>query len=257
MVLGLYRHLVKQVLARRLDDEGPGFPLVIRQLRDVLYRLSNQYRSSGGTSKQSKNEVEELLLATHYQHMLNECRNFGLKDLAAKAAVTLLKYPDLLPQDKAFYQAGMICKEVGDNNMGFMLLNRYVDIVEAIDAQDASYLDNSEYHEADAIPLDAALPTDQYAGNERDREDVRTWVLSVVTDSTIEQRFPNRQMARGTLYEGIFSSDRPACIVTGFPVHGGDILEVNNSTANRRDWNIYVNKSKQCPWTGVDASPLY
>ena len=90
-----------------------------------------------------------------------------------------------------------------------------------------------------------------------DRESVRTWVLSVVTDTNIEQRLPHRESTRNTLYEGLFASDRPTCIVTGYPIHPADMLEVNNSTANRRDWNAYVVKTRSCPWTGQAQNPLY
>ncbi len=149
-----------------------------------------------------------------------------------------------------------------------MLLNRYVDIAEAIESQDASLIDNTEYHDTgtypapialllnslnalktiltsryhyhlsitlvisyillDAIPLDANLPTSQYIRRDADREDVKTYVLSVVTDSNIEQRFPDKSQSRGSLYEGLFNSERPTCIVTGFPVHPADLMEVNN-----------------------------
>ena len=44
---------------------------------------------------------------------------------------------------------------------------------------------------------------------------MRTWVLSVVTDNSVEQRLPPREQSRNTLYEGLYSSDRPTCIVTG------------------------------------------
>jgi intraflagellar transport protein 172 len=80
----------------------------------------------------------------------------------------------------------------------------------------------------DAIPLDANLPTSQYIRRDADREDVKTYVLSVVTDSNIEQRFPDKSQSRGSLYEGLFNSERPTCIVTGFPVHPADLMEVNN-----------------------------
>ncbi len=90
-----------------------------------------------------------------------------------------------------------------------------------------------------------------------DREEVRTWVLSIVTDSTIEQRLPPRESSRNTLYEGLYASEKPTCIVTGFPIHPADMLEVNNSTANRRDWNLLVAKTRTCPWTGSAQNPLY
>ena len=79
-----------------------------------------------------------------------------------------------------------------------------------------------------------------------EREDVRTWVLSVVTDGGVDQRLPSRENVRNSLYEGLFSSDKPSCIVTGFPVQSADVLEVNNSIANRKDWNIVVNIARHC-----------
>ena len=47
---------------------------------------------------------------------------------------------------------------------------RYVDLSEAIDSGDASFLDNTEYHETDAVPLNAALPTAHYLVDEVKRE---------------------------------------------------------------------------------------
>jgi len=43
---------------------------------------------------------------------------------------------------------------------------RYVDLTEAIDANDASFLDNTEFQDADAIPLQEALPPKHYLDNE-------------------------------------------------------------------------------------------
>ena len=51
-------------------------------------------------------------------------RSYNLRELSAKCSITLLKYPDLIPQDKAFYQAGMACREQGNINLSFLLLNR-------------------------------------------------------------------------------------------------------------------------------------
>ena len=73
------------------------------------------------------------------------------------------------------------------------LHNRYVDLTEAIDAQDASFLDHGDFHDTDAVPLQGPLPASHYVLSEDSREEVRTWVLSVVTDSNIEQRFPPRE----------------------------------------------------------------
>lgn len=103
----------------------------------------------------------------------------------------------------------------------------------------------------------APFPSLIAVGLQDDREEVRTWVLSVVTDSAVEQRLPSRDSVRNTLYEGLFASNKASCIVTGYPIHPADMLEVNNSTANRRDWNALVGKTRLCPWTGQPQNPLY
>eukprot|EP01038_Epipyxis_sp_PR26KG_P006699 gene6699-9188_t len=255
-----YRRLVSRILSRSQHEETSEHTSTVSNLREIMYRLANQYRATAGSDKKINGEILEMLMAVHYQNMLYTTRTMGLKEIAAKCSVTLLKYPTFIPQDKAFYQAGTTCKEYGNINLAFLLLNRYVDLTEAIDypKDAANYLDNSEFSEADAIPLnDAPLPGKHYLDSEDDREEVRTWVLSVVTDSSIEQRLPPREQSKNTLYEGLFSSDRPTCIVTGYQIHPADMLEVNNSTAIRKDWNAYVVKSRTCPWTGQAQNPLY
>ena len=46
------------------------------------------------------------------------------------------------------------------------VLRRYVDLTEAIDAADASFLDNTEFQDADAISLHEALPLRHYLDSE-------------------------------------------------------------------------------------------
>lgn len=237
------------------DNEMSEYAETIAALRDVLYRAANQMRTTSGGALPS--EFQDCLMAVHYQHMYFVCQSIGLNEQAAKCSITLLKYPHTVPQDKAVYQAGMACKEIRNINLAFMLLNRYVDITEAIDSGDINMLDNTDYQDLDAIPLGVALPKQHYLNDDDDREEVRTWVLSVITDSAVDQRIPPREQSRHTLYEGMYSSERPTCIVTGYPVPADQVLEVNSSIANRRDWNAYVSKTKSCPWTQQQQNPLY
>lgn len=60
-------------------------------------------------------------------------------------------------------QAGCLCKEVGNENLAFVLLNRYVDLTEAIDEQNVSLLDNTDFAEATNVPVldNTTLPTKQ------------------------------------------------------------------------------------------------
>lgn len=47
-----------------------------------------------------------------------------------------------------------------------MFLFSYVDITEAIDTSDASFMDNSEYQDADGLPLNGPMPTTHYLKDE-------------------------------------------------------------------------------------------
>merc|ERR1719161_2682071 len=127
----------------------------------------------------------------HYSHMHLTCAAEGgaLMDLAVKAAITLLRYSDTIPVDKLFYMAGSMCQKQGHDNLGFVLLNRYVDLTEAIDEGDASLIDNSDFVDVTHISTidERSLPTQQYISDEAEREEVRDYVLSVCMDAKIEQ----------------------------------------------------------------------
>lgn len=120
-----YKKLVRAAHSRSSKDEGPGYPSSISMLRECLYRLANQYKAQHGGDKQLNSDMEEMLMATHYQHMYFASKANGLHDIAAKCAITMLKYPFIVPQDKGFYQAGVSCRDVKNFNLAFMLLNRY------------------------------------------------------------------------------------------------------------------------------------
>lgn len=121
--VGTYRRLVTRLLSRSAKEETGEHTAVISMLRDILYRLANQYRSQP-IDRRLNAEMLEMLMATHYQNMLYSAKAMGLKEIAAKCSITLLKYPNLVPHDKAFYQAGMACREQGNTNLSFLLLNR-------------------------------------------------------------------------------------------------------------------------------------
>ncbi|CAM9289225.1 unnamed protein product, partial [Laminaria digitata] len=160
----MYERLVKAVLGR--DREGSaraGAQETVERLLRVLHTQSDILKASSKTPPEG---FENLLMATHYTCMMDRCREQGGKDcleLASKASITLIRYGDVIPSDKCFYQAGSLCKKLGNENLAFVLLNRYVDLTEAIDEGNASLLDNSDFAEATNVPLvdDSNLPTKQ------------------------------------------------------------------------------------------------
>lgn len=119
----VYRSLVTKLFSRSNKRESSEQVTTFATLREVLFGVANKMRSS---DKRVQNECMQMLMAVHYQSILYTAKRLGLKEIAAKCAVTVLKYPDYIPADKAYFQAGTLCREVGGSytNLAFMLLNR-------------------------------------------------------------------------------------------------------------------------------------
>jgi intraflagellar transport protein 172 len=56
-------------------------------------------------------DFEILLMIAHYYAMRSVCRsNKSLEKIASKISVAMLRHSDVIPADKAFYEAGIDCK---------------------------------------------------------------------------------------------------------------------------------------------------
>ncbi|GMH63033.1 hypothetical protein TrST_g9919 [Triparma strigata] len=253
----MYSQLVTGVLGRdQVQEKKSDQEKIVSDLREVLYNVALKLRSNSTDSKVDK-EFENLLMATHYTHMMNVTKKHGLTNLSVRCSIALLRYAGIIPTDKVFFVAGTACKEEGDLNLAFMLLNRYVDLIEAIEEGDMSGIDNSDFSEATNVPFDTPLPTYFYLPEHDSREEIRDWVLSICMDNNIEQKLPRQGESENTVYAGLYASNKPTCIVTGYPIPSRDQLNVNNSIASKKDWNALVSKTETCPWTNEQASPQW
>lgn len=58
-------------------------------------------------------EFESLLLIAHYYANRSAFQpHKSLEELATKIAISLLRHTDIIPADKAFYEAGMMCRVI-------------------------------------------------------------------------------------------------------------------------------------------------
>ncbi len=80
-------------------------------LRDMLYSVT---QSMAKTSDRDTNEHRlfgRLLLIAHYNAMRCSCSaSDQLNLIAAKLSISLLRHTDIIPADKAFYEAGIMCQ---------------------------------------------------------------------------------------------------------------------------------------------------
>ncbi|PHJ18339.1 intraflagellar transport protein 172 [Cystoisospora suis] len=153
---------VKCLLLRLLSPADERVSISI----SVLHRQAAA--ASGGT------DAIHLLIA-HYRTVLDFSKQHLdlLRTTAAKTAVALLRpilvttgilsglprcrYARAARADKAFYEAGLLCKQAGWTNMAFFFLNRYLDIMDMIDDPTAACLDPQDLGLTDIPPPDDLL----------------------------------------------------------------------------------------------------
>mmetsp|Transcript_15284 Transcript_15284/g.25210 ORF Transcript_15284/g.25210 Transcript_15284/m.25210 type:complete len:1767 (+) Transcript_15284:218-5518(+) len=254
----LYKKLAREVLAHPIADD------IVQELRDMLYKLVNDLKGDSDIHPATK-QFERLLLITHYTALKNFCKERGMPDIACKLAVSLLRYCGEIPADKAFFEAGTSCRELGQLNMAFVFLNRYLDLSEAMeDADGGGRIENADFEKTD-IPYDFPLPEKQYLSEEK-REEVRDWVLQLSMDQRVEQVLSTRPCDKcgSDLYEASLSCwnckfEYTPCIVTGYPIPRNSRADCKHcgKDSNRDDWNRYLLKFKNCPFCQDAQAPQY
>merc|ERR1719420_662576 len=172
-------------------------------------------------------EFHRDLLVAHLQDLRNRVKERqGGNDICWKASVALCRYCTEFPVDRAFYQAGLDCKDAGNINMAFFFLNRYLDIADAIDDPENAQIDGSDFMDTDIpSPYDLDAFPEQHYSNESQREDIRDWVLGWSMDANVQQKMDSRNCdsCKAEIYEGTLTCPKcghksEPCAVSGFPV---------------------------------------
>jgi len=196
-------------------------------------------------------EFENFLLVFHYLTISSVCH--GLEELemvSTKAVVSLLRYTNVYPADKAFYQAGVQAKAIGWDSMAFVLLNRFLDIADIVEDNNGGLtttLDNSDFELTD-IPFEKLLIPNQSSVSDAHREQIKEWVLAVSLDQRVQQQLPTdeRGVYEATLSHGNRSDDALPCVVTGYPVLKNPVkFPAKDKMANREDWNRFLVATKR------------
>uniref|UniRef100_A0A8C0FR79 Intraflagellar transport protein 172 homolog n=1 Tax=Bubo bubo TaxID=30461 RepID=A0A8C0FR79_BUBBB len=214
-------------------------------LRDVLFHLCENLVKSSEANTPAHEEFETMLLISHYYATRSAAQ--GVKQLdavAAKLSVSLLRHTELIPADKAFYEAGMAAK-VGAaswENMAFIFLNRFLDLSDAIEEGNLNSLDHSDFQSTD-IPFAVPLPAQQHVP-EQTREEVRDWVLTMSMDQRLEQvlpRFCEEWVLKGGVCAGSPLVSEGVTVRPGYPVLRNKIeFKRPGREANKDTWNKFL-----------------
>mmetsp|Transcript_23975 Transcript_23975/g.52301 ORF Transcript_23975/g.52301 Transcript_23975/m.52301 type:complete len:151 (-) Transcript_23975:33-485(-) len=150
--------------------------------------------------------------------------------------------------------------------MAFFFLNRFLDLADAIDDPENAAIDNTGFVETDIpSPLDLDLPDKpHYTGTQV--EEIRDWVLGWSKDPSVQQKMDLRQCdnCRADIYIANLSCPlchhkHEPCVVSGYPVLKGSRVECSNchATANRDEWNSWLELFKTCSWCGAPQNKQY
>jgi len=76
-----------------------------------MFLQCNNMAQSSEANTPSHDMFENLLTIAHYYAMRSAAMSHSvLETVAAKLSVSLLRHTDIIPADKAFFEAGVMCK---------------------------------------------------------------------------------------------------------------------------------------------------
>lgn len=240
----LYYRMSELILGSMQDYKS------LAQLRNVLLGLLKNV----DLASQEGRKFERVLQAAHYSALKSASKEFSpLSGVTTKAAISLLRYSDILPADLCYYEAGLEARSSGLNSEAFVFLNHFLDLEECIEEGDGGLLDVDDLKATD-FPVEVPLPTKLNLTNSQ-REEVREWVLAVSMDQKIEQGLPldNRGVYVGSLTSPTNTSGAlKPCVLSGYPIRGPSInFEGSVHAADRDDWNKFVSTARQASQDSV------
>lgn len=202
--------------------------------------------------------AEGLLNVLHIFVTERWCRELNLPEMAVKLMLGLPRYVNVLPADKAYFEAGRAARQAGAGYEGvaFLYFSRYLDIIDKMEEgeADSSSLDNTDFATTD-FPFNFSLPSaptvDSRAG-----EEANQWVLAVSIEKKFDPSLPTVKCPNTgvPMFAGALRSPAgplySACCITGYPILSGAKVQCRNCNrpANQEDWNRFVLAAKVCPW---------
>ncbi|XP_037837544.1 intraflagellar transport protein 172 homolog [Kryptolebias marmoratus] len=226
--------------------DGPESYRMWADLRNFLLQLCENVSRSAEANSPAHEDFEQMLLIAHYFATRSAARGVEqLVSVAAKLSVSLLRHTELIPADKAFYEAGLACRAVGWENMAFIFLNHFLDLCDAVDEGTLDSLDHSDFLDTD-VPFEVPVPTKLCVTAEQ-REQIRDWVLMVSMDQRVEQVLPrdDRNTYEASLVAAGTGLRSLPCVLTGYPVLRNKIeFSSAGKQANKEDWNKFLMATK-------------
>ncbi|VEN45242.1 unnamed protein product, partial [Callosobruchus maculatus] len=183
----IYNHIATELFGAN-DLSGPDSYGVWEQLRQMLLEINEGLAVASNVTSDTKAHFKNLLLISHYYALRCACRQVSsLKSIGVKISAALLRYTDIIPADKAYYEAGIDMRDEGRLSEAFVFLNHYLDLYEAIEDGEGQLVDHTDFMQTD-FPSNVPLPSRLYlADDPKEHDNIKEWVLTSSMDEKIEQ----------------------------------------------------------------------
>lgn len=222
-----------------------------KSLRNFLFEVCQSIRLSEMSNSTINQQFDTMLLISHYYATRAACRQVSaLQQISVKISLALLRHSDIIPCDKAYFEAGMDLRSMNRESEAFVILNHYLDICEAIDEGSGNLVDHSDLTATD-FPSSVPIPEEIHLKNEENiHEEVREWVLAISMDQRVDQSLPNDERE---MYESSLGGTDIACIISGYPIMGKQPISFqrSNRLANREAWSKLSMAAKMAPHSEV------
>ncbi|MFH4973753.1 hypothetical protein AB6A40_000462 [Gnathostoma spinigerum] len=251
----MYKKIIWQVVNAPNANKSEAYELW-SHLRDMLLILNGNL-DDGGVPNDAKEEFKRYLDVAHYGAVRCSLMNYQKPEISLirmKICISMLRYCDLLAADRAMYEAGHACREVGGiyECFAFVFFNHYLDLCDAVQEEDPSLVDGSVFEGTD-IPVEVTLPEKSFTPDEG-IEDVREWVLAASMERRMERKLPVDEKGNfeGSLVE-VDGTVHPACIISGYPVKGNSrTFGTSEKVADADCWNTFMMAQKTKPSASID-----
>ena len=227
----------------------------LKQLNEVSNLNGNKIASTTNGNLNS-NSTNNSLNNSALNRMNDSAKSSSmlnlLNELNLKLSIALLRYTDLVRVDYLFYEAGQLCKQSSKLNLAFIFLNHFLDLVDAIEEQDANLVDYTNLEQTD-IPFKVPLPSTVFLHSQGDQlnataeaqiEQIKSWILEKSMDNNNFNLFHNNDVNDNSYEASLLKNDGSQsvylpCLVTGYPVLDKEHFQLKPGkyAANRSDWN--------------------
>ena len=249
--LKLYEEIAMEILADENLDELKALTNMLNCINKQLKGLPDFQKEYRSMTKLNKISFYQFIKFTMKKNKEAFPKSYW------RVCETCLAFGDIIKFDLALYDAGMACKNAGQNGNAFLMLNRYLDIYDEIKDPDNRIDDEPELQDTDFNFTQNAFKSTQNIIDDNQREEIYQWILNSGVDKSFNKQLTKKPCPKckkanfeANVVCHFCKSVFETCVVTGAPIYpNDDIVKCSQcgSKALKECWKEWVGINQTCP----------